>query len=340
MLTSIDVANHWPFIRRHLLIDRSRSLSRGLELLASGQAAAAGDPVPMGATRLRTVGLTPGEAGNVWRNLDRARRAGVVSRYAGTGARPSLWYFVPSLDRWRLPWRWSGREVEAAIAGCVLCRAGYAQAARSAGRDPGPLRDSEEFHLAQDVHLGIRQPGRDASPDGRAIDFHNVPADLPRGHAERASGARDKGSLSFGSKEGEPLTLDPEGEGEGIRAIRNLIKAQTGQDVYPASGPDRQVREAARIVGPEGLPALLAELGLATRGLQAAPVAAAKALALAPIVAADVWARAEATREADARRLAQLEREIREFGAGDEPTVLEEARVLRERLDSLGADED
>jgi hypothetical protein len=338
MLTSLDVAIHWPLVLDHLPLDRQLSLSRGLETLAEGIVESHGQPVAMSNARLIDLGVTRGEGGRMRENLRLAERARVVVRpYRGGGTRPDLWTFQPDLARWRLGYRVSARYVATAIAGCVDCRARMSTVARLPGGGLAESREVEEFHLAPSHHLGKWRSRAIEVPEPRAALVHRTPPDQGLSNDGARPGARESGSYTSPSVEGNPYPYG-DGEGEALRSLKTLIRRETGQAVFPASAPERQLRAALALVGPEGVGSLVTELALEIRGLRSAPVAADRALALAPGLAADQHKRATEGRVTDERRLARLEWEIAEGGAGDEPAVLEEARVLRERIGSLGTD--
>lgn len=150
MSTALDartVAAHWPYVRRQLSLDRKTAMDRALNLLATDQTAAGGAPVPLGRQALQGRGLTPGEAGNVWRALKELQGRRVVICYEGAGRRPHAWAFQPDMSQWRaMPWRLSARDAEKAILGCI-CRAVLVFAARFPGQSIGHIENSGEFQL-------------------------------------------------------------------------------------------------------------------------------------------------------------------------------------------------
>lgn len=111
------VASHWPYLDHHLELSRQRAVRRALWLLAQLQVDVDGAPVLLGRSRLRDLGLTPGEADRVaaiLRELDDRR---VVARYAGGGRRPDAWAFRAPLDHWRgFTWRTQGGKATAEVA--------------------------------------------------------------------------------------------------------------------------------------------------------------------------------------------------------------------------------
>ena len=237
MLTPADVATHWPYVRSHLLIDRRPSMDRTLRLLAEGQAWHDGEPVAMSRTRLRALGLTPGEAGRVWATLEELERLGVVWRYRGGGGRrPDLWSLAPHLaNRWRMPWRWSGREVEIVIASCT-CRADSALAARFPGQGVAALVNSRRFDLPADAHLGLRGDFRAANDKDRAA--------RPAATRENAPSPRGYGAPLVNSPR-EVGGLRPPQEEEGVRTLQTAIEGATRRRLWGAAL--EPLREAAAV---------------------------------------------------------------------------------------------
>jgi hypothetical protein len=122
-LAPIDVALHWPFIRKHLQLDRRPAARRALEALAVQQLAADGHAVRFGTKFWLAAGMTPGEAGRTTTALRELEDQRVVARYQGRGRLGDSWTFVPSVRHWTaMPWIGSGRSVETAVASCS-CRA-------------------------------------------------------------------------------------------------------------------------------------------------------------------------------------------------------------------------
>lgn len=152
-LAPIDVATHWPFLERMLLLERWESGRRAGAMLAQLQVDSGGDPVSMGRTRIAGSDLTAGEAGSVWRSLVELERRGVTARFRGRGRRPDAWTFRSDIAHWReMPWRFSGPGAEKAIDGC-FCRAANAVAARNPGQRVALPRVKEVFRISPHEHL-------------------------------------------------------------------------------------------------------------------------------------------------------------------------------------------
>jgi hypothetical protein len=146
-LSPLDVANHWPFVRDCLLLERKRPMNRALHLVADAQVVSDGMPATLGRSRIHESGLSAGEAGRVSMVLRELQKRNVLVCREGAGRRPHAWSFNPDLRRWeRMPWRVGPREVEQAILACS-CRALHESAARLAGGSVGHMRNSPEFRL-------------------------------------------------------------------------------------------------------------------------------------------------------------------------------------------------
>lgn len=152
-LAPIDIARHFPFVARHLDLDRWPAAERILWTLAVRQVCAGGAPVQLGAKSLGAGGMTAGEAGRARTVLAELERRAVVGRLRGRGRRPDAWTFAAEPMHWRpMPWRWSAPAVQEAICGCV-CRAAIAVAARRPGQSVAFPRGRPEFRLSDDDHL-------------------------------------------------------------------------------------------------------------------------------------------------------------------------------------------
>jgi hypothetical protein len=152
-LAPIHVANHWPFVDRHLSLERWDTGRLALETVAQLQNDAGGEYVALGRSRLTASKLTPGQAGAIWRALVELEDRGVLARRRGAGRRPDAWGFRPELSQWRgMPWRYSGREVERVLCGCIS-RASCAVAARNPGQSVVFPRVRVEFRIAPQDHL-------------------------------------------------------------------------------------------------------------------------------------------------------------------------------------------
>jgi len=151
-LNPIHVANHWPFVDRHLSLERWDTGRQALETVAQLQNDAGGEYVALGRKRLGET-MTPGQAGAIWRALVELEERGVLARRRGAGRRPDAWGFRPELSQWRgMPWRYSGRAVERVLCGCIS-RASCAVAARNPGQSVAFPRVKVEFRISPQDHL-------------------------------------------------------------------------------------------------------------------------------------------------------------------------------------------
>src|SRR6185437_1502379 len=131
-LAPIDVAQHWPFLERHL-VRLPPAVRRALWLVAEAQVDTDGEACSV-RSRLLEAGGTAGEAGRVSVVLTELEERDVVVRYRGRGRRPHLWSFRPNIYRWRgFVWESSAKDVEEAVSQC-FCRAADAVVARFPGQ--------------------------------------------------------------------------------------------------------------------------------------------------------------------------------------------------------------
>jgi hypothetical protein len=323
MLSPLQVATHWPYVASQMRpVARSRDGKSAmpdqvLRLLAERQVLNLGDPVALSRSALASgLGMTPGQGGRAWWVLSDLEDRGVVFHYRSRGGRtPALWSFAPALARWRVEWQWSAREPESVVMHCS-CRALFAFAARNPGQGLVSPRVIPVFDLPPELHLGLRGEFRAADDEARAacspVARENV--EVPRGK----DGAYT--SLLGGNY---PLPLR-----EGMGRLKEVIRVETGCAVFGSAEAD--LAEAVGLSGIENVEELARELAVAIRGLEAAPVCARRALALAPVVSGRAHERQSTVLEGDRRQLAIYEAN----GAGDEPAAL----VLRERLGILEGD--
>lgn len=227
----MDVASHWPFIERNLVLTRWGSASLALGALASLQVESQGEPAYLGAARLRAGGLTDGEARNVIRTLTELSERDVVIRHPGRGRRSSAWSFRPDLTNWRrMPWVWGALAVESALGACV-CRASSGFDARNPGQRGALTRGKAVFRLSAADHL--QRPGlfpvdtrvesgaRATNPKGRAWD----PVDT-RVKSEAP------GTPLLSSENYVLRTSDVNDEDRNLDALRGAIRATTGGEVF------------------------------------------------------------------------------------------------------------
>lgn len=249
-LTPLQVANHWPFVVAQLHLERWETGRQALEAVAMLQNEHAGAAVPLGRKRFVEAGLTPGQAGALWRALTELEGRGVLVRQRGAGRRPDGWSLRADLSHWRgMPWKHSGRVVEDALVGCIS-RAQCAVAARMPGQSVAFPRVTRNFHIAQCDHLP--PPGlfpvdsrgngetRAGTPQSRAwnpVDSRGnggeiVPIDAP---------------LTVLSVVLEELLLSTEGAAERHARFKAMIdkRAVPGQRVVPGLVPDQKLMRLA-----------------------------------------------------------------------------------------------
>ena len=223
-LAPIDVAAHWPFIRRNLDLTGQRSMQRALGLLAVLQLEARGEPTQVGLARARSAGLTAGEAGRLRVVLRELERRGVAMRFPGPDRRGHAWSFRPEIGRWAaMPWIGSREGVARAVLACS-CRAASADGARIPGQRITLPRGGIEFRLSEADHLW--RPGL-------------LPVET-RGNCE------EPGPLVLSVEEDSRLLHSEEEEGR-FALLREAVLAVTGRDVW--GRPAAQLRELARDAG-------------------------------------------------------------------------------------------
>lgn len=238
-LSPYDVAQHWPFLERHLF-RLPPAQRRALELVAVGQVAVDGEAVPVRARAL-AQGFTAGEAGRVGMVLADLERRGALWCYRGRGRRPHLWSLRPELGKWRgFEWGAAIDSVAEAIGGC-FCRATFDFVARSPGQGLVELRRRAQFDLLPRDH--VRPPGlllvetRDKAKD-RATKSGR-PGLFP-------VETRDK------SPDVEAPSIPPEeqlflnGENERFEMLKKACEAVTGQDLFPRSAPAKRLAALAQ----------------------------------------------------------------------------------------------
>lgn len=122
--TAYAIASHWPYVDAHLELTRQPAVRRALWLLAQLQVDVDGAPVLLGLARLREAGLTRGEAQWLRASLVDLESRRVVSRYLGSGRRPSAWAYRGPLDHWRgFEWRHVGsRAIAKVVTDCARAR--------------------------------------------------------------------------------------------------------------------------------------------------------------------------------------------------------------------------
>lgn len=251
-LTPLHVAQHWPFLRRQINLERSPSVLRALDVLATAQVLADGEPAELGERRVREMtGTTPGEAGRLRMALLGLERRRVAWHYPGTGRRGSAWTLVPDVAHWRaMPWRVSGPAAEEAIRLC-RCRAASAIAARFPGQ--GGLRSDDEAKFALPDADHLRRPG--------LLSVDN-PVET-RGYGESRAAMADAPGLlpvetrGYGSSDRPPycsldvdirLRRPDEDDDEPLVQLLAGVQRATGSRVWPGSAPERQLRALAGTV--------------------------------------------------------------------------------------------
>lgn len=238
-LTPFDVAQHWPFIDRHLH-RLPPAYRRALELVALGQVEVDGEAVPVRARALGQ-GLTPGEAGRVGMVLAELEQRGALWRYPGRGRRPHLWSLRPELHKWRgCDWGAAVGAVSEAVGDC-FCRATFAFVARSPGQSLVELRRRAKFDLLPRDHL--RPPGlllvETRDKDKSRATKENRPGLLP---VETRDNEPDVERLSIPPE--EQLFLN--GENERFEMLRGAAEAVTGQQLFPRSAPAKRLAALAQ----------------------------------------------------------------------------------------------
>ncbi|MHB1519302.1 MAG: hypothetical protein ACYCVN_12440 [Acidimicrobiales bacterium] len=173
-LDPIDVALHWPFIRRHLRFDRHRSFERVLWALACEQALVGGQPVRFGTSYWRRQwALTPGEATSAARALRDLEARRVVAGFSGFGNQGNAWTFTTSLGNWSpLPWTGSRKTVERAIRRCGCSHHG--------SHDPTMYLVPGQRRAASRTHARIALPD-----DAHLWRPGSLPVDMHHGGTER-----------------------------------------------------------------------------------------------------------------------------------------------------------
>lgn len=338
MEDEITVLAHWPFVRAHLAFDRSPATLRLLDFVAEQQAKTL-EPTAISAGWLRQWGMTAGEAGRARTVAGQLQKAGVLHRWRGAGPRPDVWQLTGRLERWRVPWRTSGRAVATVIGACK-CRARFAEAARVPGQEGClaarvPLA-APVFALGPDAHQDIRVPWRAAFDEPRAafarltpsdLDFQNPPARLSAvPDAPSTSPIEDGKTTSSSSRDDDDVEVTSEA---GKVLLRAIVQA-TGGTLWGA--PARRLERVARDAGPH-LDRLAAEL--AVQRWARSPVALVdRAEALLPVVAKEAAEQlAEAGRGAAKRRalLEQLEAQdlLDDRARAELDSLREDASALR-----------
>lgn len=325
MLTPYDVATHWPLLESHLLVRRRLDDDQTpLHFLAELQAWNGGEPAAF-RSRFLAAGHTEGEAGNAWRALVAAERAGVVRRYRGVGRRPSLWTFTGTVDRWGVPWIYSAREVATVVENCI-CRAELSFVARSQGPGNVSARVNPKFHVAPELHLGQWAVARATTPERRALGTRFPLQSVTPPRDDGGSPGTSIPSLS--GRSDDFVVVHPDDDDGKVATLQQAIAEATGGgSVYGA--PLARLRAVADLCDDELAERLAFELRHRA-GTRSPVVLVDLAEALRPIVAGEAHRVGAAARDHDAARLAFLEA----HDAGDEPEALE----LRGRLGSVGGD--
>jgi hypothetical protein len=254
-LAPIDVAMHWPYVRRNLHLERAEPIRRALGILSDLQCDAGGQPVRLGRKVIVTHGArlmpeiiwTPGVAGAVYNALVDLERRNVVKRWRGRGGREAdAWSLHGDLGHWRsMPWGTAGKTVGTAVRGCI-CSTFRAVAARNPGQSVAGSVQNAEFWLSVEDHT--RPPGL-LSVDSRGYG------------ATRAATARPPGLLPVDSRgygaELAPLTVLRERtvvlsltseERERFDRLRKVVDhhAAPGSGVWPGSSLQRTLEALSR----------------------------------------------------------------------------------------------
>lgn len=258
-LAPIDVAQHLPFIDRHL-IRTPPAVRRALWLVAEGQLETDGEPTPVRARCLAGHVDHPdapewigsgGEAGRTSVVLNELEERGVLVRYRGRGRRPHLWSFRPRLEHWQgCHWGGAVGEVSDTLCDC-FCRAAADLVARFPGQSVFEFRKRAQFRLLSRDHL--QPPGlflvetRDKIKS-RATRF-SPPGLFPVETRDNAAAEMPAGggpSLLSENSENSPLGE----EEESYALLVGLLEhhARPGDRVQPGTEPDRNLLAIAQML--------------------------------------------------------------------------------------------
>ena len=253
-LSPIDVVQHWPFVDRHLRLERKRGDRTALAYLARRQLEADGNPVLIGRKRLREDGVckTEGEAGAFMKILAELVRRRVIDRRTGRGSAPGTWSLRADIGHWdAMPWMHSGRGVLRAISGCNS-RAQCAIGAQNAAQRAIKPRKMDEFWIAPRDHLlppglllvDMRGNGATcaATAQPRAWD----PVDM-RGNGAGIGPIRSASPSSL-ELEIPSLTEEEEIRFAKLKAVLEFHARARGQTLLPGLQPERRLRELARVL--------------------------------------------------------------------------------------------
>lgn len=155
-LAPIDVAQHWPFLFRHL-VRVPLAVERALREVSEAQVDTDGEAVSVRARFLKREYATAGEAGRMSVVLRELESRGVVYGRRGSGSRAHVWSFRPNIDRWRgFTWDAPVRDIDLAVTDC-FCRAAGDLVARFPGQSLVQLRRRARYELLPRDHT--RPPG-------------------------------------------------------------------------------------------------------------------------------------------------------------------------------------
>jgi hypothetical protein len=251
-LAPIDIALHWPRIRRHLLLHRWPSAARALDALATSQLDVGGNPVQFGTKFWTELGLTPGQIGATTKALLELERRRVVSRQFGRGCIGHSWTLLPSVSHWRgMTVPGTGRGVEEAVRACD-CRAPRAGIALLPGQRGALSRTKAVIRLPESDHL--QRPGLLLVEERVAGARSAMLAQRPRLSLveERDAGAAP-GSLYLASEvsiDTSSKEAPSEEQRECFAVFSQTMDEQCGQRPYPGSRPEAALEELVRGMTP------------------------------------------------------------------------------------------
>ncbi len=237
-LGSLVIATHWPYVDDELDWRRATARRRALQLLAGCQAET-GEPATFGRARLRSLGLTGGEAGRVAMALGELEERGVVVRFVGRGNRPTAWSFRAPLTRWRaMPWRGSARSVAESVDRCAQSRICVAVVAFASQMPVQGTHWSEHFALSPASHTSPsgqtpverrrKRDDRDTNAQASCLDPVENPVDSRRKSGVPALATH---SSSFSSIE-ENFSVSHEDRQDRLQAA---FEAAGAGSIFPGS---------------------------------------------------------------------------------------------------------
>jgi hypothetical protein len=257
------IASHWPYLDRVLELERTPARRRALQLLAELQVDAGGDPVRLGRSRLRGLGLSPGEADHVTATLRELASRRVVECLPGRGSSPSAWSFRGDLAHWRgLPWRTSARSASSVVFSCArsrICEGPPAFVRDSPGQG---LRGSPAILLGSAAHLYRSGETLVDITSSRGASRANAafrawgPVDIQR----KTSPSTPLSPFSESSIE-DSLYLESEERQQILSVLQGAFRASGGDVIFPRSKRWAELLELVGELNLDQARAIAAELG-------------------------------------------------------------------------------